>query len=255
MRNEIENILEKYGILKLFIIGSGAKHAKSVIHYNIKKDKKEIIKKQFAIQYEETSRNIALWDIRERISYSASLNLYAKNIEWQDIRNTTVFDSSLFNRGSGISSKVILFPITEFDLFIENNQYIDFNIDIDHTKINKEKYESIDVIKNEKEGKKVYYYGTKYERDKNMRDRAISIHGYSCHICGFNYKEFYGEVGYKYIEIHHLKPLNQGERETNPETDLIPICANCHGMIHRKKTKILSPEELKNILNNKNRNF
>jgi 5-methylcytosine-specific restriction protein A len=36
--------------------------------------------------------------------------------------------------------------------------------------------------------------------------------------------------------------------EINPETDLIPVCANCHRMIHRRHDEVLSIEELKAII-------
>lgn len=39
-----------------------------------------------------------------------------------------------------------------------------------------------------------------------------------------------------------------GEYEVNPKTDLIPVCPNCHAMIHRQNPP-LSIQELKDILN------
>ncbi|WP_237630079.1 hypothetical protein [Staphylococcus epidermidis] len=36
------------------------------------------------------------------------------------------------------------------------------------------------------------------------------------------------------------------EISVDPETDLVPLCSNCHKMIHRKKAKPLTLEELKN---------
>lgn len=38
------------------------------------------------------------------------------------------------------------------------------------------------------------------------------------------------------------------EVEINPETDLVPVCANCHRMIHRRKDDVLTIEELKSIV-------
>ena len=50
-----------------------------------------------------------------------------------------------------------------------------------------------------------------------------------------NFVERYGEIGKEFIEIHHLNPISEtdGEHEVNPATDLIPLCSNCHSMIHR----------------------
>jgi hypothetical protein len=40
--------------------------------------------------------------------------------------------------------------------------------------------------------------------------------------------------------------------ETNVDTDLIPLCSNCHRMVHRRKGKLLSLEELSSMLNQNN---
>lgn len=52
-----------------------------------------------------------------------------------------------------------------------------------------------------------------------------------------NFKDKYGEVGEGYIQIHHVKPLYSLDEEIiiDPLTDLVPICPNCHSIIHRKK--------------------
>ena len=44
----------------------------------------------------------------------------------------------------------------------------------------------------------------------------------------------------------------QGQtHEINPETDLIPVCPNCHAMLHRKIDGIyLTPKQLKDGLSN-----
>ena len=34
----------------------------------------------------------------------------------------------------------------------------------------------------------------------------------------------------------------------NPETDLVPLCANCHAMVHRRRTTVTSIEELKALI-------
>lgn len=100
------------------------------------------------------------------------------------------------------------------------------------------------------EGRQITYYSTKYERSSQNRDAAIRIHGTKCMICGFDFKERYGELGENYIEVHHLKPLSSQNSEViiNPETDLICVCANCHRMLHRFKNYMVSVEELKQIV-------
>lgn len=104
------------------------------------------------------------------------------------------------------------------------------------------------------EGNVRYYYGKRYERDSKNRTLAIKKHGLNCYACGFNFEEVYGERGKDFIEIHHVKPLSTLEEaiKINPETDLVPLCANCHRMVHRRKDSVLSIEELKEIIVIKN---
>ncbi|MEM3192780.1 MAG: HNH endonuclease [Candidatus Parvarchaeota archaeon] len=86
-----------------------------------------------------------------------------------------------------------------------------------------------------------------YERNPDARAEAIRIHGSSCMVCGFNFENFYGEWGTGYAEVHHIIPLSdtRTNRETNPETDLIVVCSNCHRMIHHFRHHVLTPNELK----------
>ena len=100
------------------------------------------------------------------------------------------------------------------------------------------------------EGGQKFRFTSYYERNPKLRQQAVLIHGYTCKGCGFNFENFYGEDGKGFIEIHHLKPISEsGQTEVNPETDLIPLCSNCHSMIHRKKNRILSIDELRAIIN------
>uniref|UniRef100_UPI0004A48CA4 HNH endonuclease n=1 Tax=Vibrio parahaemolyticus TaxID=670 RepID=UPI0004A48CA4 len=57
-------------------------------------------------------------------------------------------------------------------------------------------------------------------------------------------------VGEGYIHIHHKVPVSQLGTSTlvDPEKDLVPLCANCHAMVHRKKDHTLSVEELTALL-------
>ncbi|MBU8689490.1 EVE domain-containing protein [Priestia megaterium] len=97
------------------------------------------------------------------------------------------------------------------------------------------------------EGIKKSYHVNKYERDPKNRKKAIEIHGLNCYVCGFNFEEVYGERGRDFIEIHHIKPLSSLKEAVaiNPKTDLVPLCANCHRMIHRRKNEVLTVEQLK----------
>lgn len=83
-----------------------------------------------------------------------------------------------------------------------------------------------------------------YERSSKLRDAAIrkfTTNGViSCDCCKFNFDKFYGkEIGKGYIEIHHMKPIFKYEQQelkkfiNDAIKNLVPVCSNCHRMIHR----------------------
>ena len=96
----------------------------------------------------------------------------------------------------------------------------------------------------------MFFYGTKYERNKKNREMAIQYHGCKCKACGFDFEAVYGEMGKGFIEIHHTKPLYSLQEEIviDYRTDLVPVCSNCHRILHRNKEKMLSIEELKQLI-------
>lgn len=86
-----------------------------------------------------------------------------------------------------------------------------------------------------------------YERSHKARRMCIEKHGLQCAVCNFHFELFYGKLGAGFIHVHHLKPVSEigEEYELDPVSDLRPVCPNCHAMLHRKKYKQLSIEELK----------
>ncbi len=99
------------------------------------------------------------------------------------------------------------------------------------------------------EGAEISFLSKRYERSKLLREIAIKIHGLDCLICGLNFEARYGELGRDFIHVHHLERVaDKGNRLVNPMTDLVPVCANCHAMLHRATPPLL-PEDLKRILN------
>tara|TARA_Y100001958_G_C21236499_1_gene563026 strand:- start:930 stop:1790 length:861 start_codon:yes stop_codon:yes gene_type:complete len=91
----------------------------------------------------------------------------------------------------------------------------------------------------------------KYERSRANRLLCIKHHGTQCWACEMNFSDIYGKFGEGYIEVHHVTPLAEIKKEYVPDCkrDLIPLCSNCHSMIHRKREKALSPHELRELLN------
>ncbi len=101
----------------------------------------------------------------------------------------------------------------------------------------------------ESEGRKRIVQHVAYERSQKNRRLAIKEHGTTCAACEFNFDEFYGSAyADGYIQIHHVKPLSQYEGDVNPVTDLVPLCANCHVMAHRRRDTVTSIEELKVLI-------
>ena len=108
-----------------------------------------------------------------------------------------------------------------------------------------------DSLESLSEGKQSKRYVTTYERNPKYRKQCIAIHGDSCFGCGFNFGKFYGEYAEGYIHVHHIIPVSvlEGPKFINPETDLVPLCANCHSVVHRKKDETLSIDKLKGLIN------
>ncbi|MDR2013081.1 MAG: HNH endonuclease [Rhodanobacter sp.] len=88
-----------------------------------------------------------------------------------------------------------------------------------------------------------------YERNPIARQKCISHYGDSCSVCGFNFGITYGSAAQNYIHVHHLKPMASIGKEyvIDPINDLRPVCANCHAVIHLRKS-LYTIEEVKNML-------
>ncbi|EIZ0312253.1 HNH endonuclease [Vibrio parahaemolyticus] len=87
-----------------------------------------------------------------------------------------------------------------------------------------------------------------YERDPKARAECIRHYKCVCNICNFDFAKHYGSYGEGFIEVHHIKPLHEIKSSyvVDPINDLIPVCSNCHSMLHRGK-EALSIRELKAI--------
>ena len=88
-----------------------------------------------------------------------------------------------------------------------------------------------------------------YERNRKARAECINHYGVSCVICGFNFEQVFGALGKGFIHVHHVVPLSEigQEYELDPIRDLIPVCPNCHAIIHLTGQTI-SVEELRNYI-------
>ena len=113
-----------------------------------------------------------------------------------------------------------------------------------------------DAIVNE--GKKTEVSQKVYVRSAKLRDAAIQ-HYFGdgpiyCHACKFNFEEVYGELGRGFIEIHHIKPIFDYDDTDVEKTikdaleNVVPLCSNCHRMIHKRRNTTISVDELIEII-------
>jgi len=101
-------------------------------------------------------------------------------------------------------------------------------------------------------------------RKRSDKLRKIAIQEYKsknngklpCEVCGFDFKQKYGDVGEDFIEIHHKELVSEmdiaGSKQKVQEAlkKVAPLCSNCHKMVHRNKGKMLSIDELKSMIKN-----
>lgn len=80
-----------------------------------------------------------------------------------------------------------------------------------------------------------------FSGNPQLSQDAKQHYGLDCSICGFNFEEFYGDLGKGYIEVHHINPLSErSEGEWTEDLvstleDVTVLCANCHRMLHRTR--------------------
>ncbi len=101
------------------------------------------------------------------------------------------------------------------------------------------------AIEGESEGAALLKLVKQYERSRINRAACIEIHGTACRICNFDFGAQFGELGEGFIHIHHIVPVSEmgGSYSLDPGKDLLPVCPNCHAMLHRRKPT-LTPDEL-----------
>lgn len=99
------------------------------------------------------------------------------------------------------------------------------------------------------EGAKIQVEVNKYERSPVNRAACIAHFGTTCNVCGFDFGVHYGDFGQDFIEVHHRVPVSSmgGEYRVDPVRDLVPVCGNCHAMLHRTNPP-LSTDDLKTLI-------
>ena len=152
-----------------------------------------------------TNREMAAMDEEAELMYSIHLKTYSQFLESKSFQN--LFKRKINLESNGKISKSQLKPgIPKFREETEGER----------KHITKE----MEVIR----------------RNPQLRQQCISRYGYQCQCCGMNFAEIYGKaLGANFIEVHHLKPISTFETDGIPEDfveNLVPLCSNCHSMIH-----------------------
>jgi 5-methylcytosine-specific restriction protein A len=104
-------------------------------------------------------------------------------------------------------------------------------------------------VENAIEGRRTTHQISRYERSPANRMRCIAHHGSTCAACGLDFGSRYGDIGTGFIEVHHRTPVSTigGPAAVDPITDLVPLCPNCHAMVHRRSPPY-DPEEIRLLL-------
>lgn len=73
-----------------------------------------------------------------------------------------------------------------------------------------------------------------YERNVQARTQCLEAHGSRCVICAFDFGAVYGDDFAGFIHVHHRVALAKiGKRyKIDPVNDLVPVCPNCHSILH-----------------------
>lgn len=98
------------------------------------------------------------------------------------------------------------------------------------------------------EGEKKHIEYEQAHRNPALRRACIQKYGYQCQCCGMDFASLYGEeLGLGFIEVHHLKMISTFETDCpdNYFENLVPLCSNCHSMIHHGKNGPLTLRELR----------
>lgn len=175
--------------------------------------------------------------------------------------------------------------LTGKDSFLEINEHgkshLENNMDIlKYLLINDFAYidlkENLMLIEENKNNRKIEIFdeniiiqeGTKKLTEVNVYERSSKLRNYaiqhftkndriSCKCCNFNFADFYGyDIGKGFIEIHHTKPIFKYEDDEIEKTlenalnNVVPVCSNCHRMIHRNWNKTIEIQILINNIKN-----
>ncbi|MBE6844443.1 MAG: hypothetical protein E7508_01835 [Ruminococcus sp.] len=167
---------------------------------------------------------LKLWDISEETANISQIEEVLNQVYDYEI---SYFETELKKWLTDHSRKIKPFPQFEFESI--NNTELPDEILIEGA--------MRDILSN------------KYERNLKARSRCIAYYGTACQVCGFDFGVVYGEDFAGKIEVHHIKPLYEIKEDyvVDPIKDLVPVCPNCHLVLHSKKDSVYTVEEVKEM--------
>ena len=193
--------------------------------------------------------------IKEKYLKNNNIIIKAKIKQKRNKREISFFDNDFL--------KCLVSPIIYIDIYpdqtvrmsIEINyesflDYLPLNIEDDnHDKLMDDTFNWLT------EGEKKHLTVTRKKRNTQAKKKCIEYYKkrdsvLRCQTCGLIYNDKYGKTTTKMI-IHHINPMKDknGIYAIDPVKDLIPVCSNCHSIIH-SKTKPIPIKTVKRMVNN-----
>lgn len=209
----------------------------------------------FVFIYSTNHKRIQFWTVVEK-----------SNLTYHEIRDDkNYWNPSYYQQyesyKSGLYCRLrLLSHIDDPDLSYKSLKSLGVDLTKDH-KINPNHHMRLKLSNNEHHADEVLKYTegnstivkvNKYERNRSAREACLEHYGYDCQVCKMNFEKVYGDIGKNFIHVHHIVPLSTIAKtyEVDPIKDLIPVCPNCHEMIHRLSNNDmpLSIDALRQIL-------
>lgn len=195
--------------------------------------------------------NLDIISIRDDKDYWIDEAEYLKSLGGKFMRLTLIeqIDNEKLNLFNLINNGLKAAPQGPVKLSDKLTNYINSNLN--DSNLNDIFPDTIDEIVDAYEGIIKQVIVNKYERSTIARSKCIEYHGSRCKICEIFFADKYGNIGEGFIHVHHLIPIHSIGKEyrIDYKNDLIPVCPNCHAMLHKKlDERLLSVEELQNIV-------
>ncbi len=171
------------------------------------------------------------------------------------VNGSNIFSIEWPNIWRSFMCKIVLVPIPDVDdaekEFRVISEWLRYSFDfifslLTITDIDEENISATSV---QTEGTPTEVRSIRYERNPINRQLCLHRKGYNCTVCGMNFNDVYGEIGYHFIEVHHTTPVSAMKPGYvfDVDRDLVPLCPNCHAMVHRRNPPYTTTE-LKNII-------